>query len=100
MIVLLFQSARSSVVDTTYLGIALNLSANGSPARDGQAAAKPSYVTRPRSIESTSASTSSLSLPVASLKYWPDQRWGSSATLSSVVKAVTMSFPTTSPWVG
>ena len=32
----------SSVVETTYLGIELNLSENGSPERDGHAAAKPS----------------------------------------------------------
>ena len=38
----LFQSARSSEPDTTYFGIALSLSANGSPERDGHAAAKPS----------------------------------------------------------
>ena len=68
MIELFCQSARSSVVETTCLGIALNLSANGSPERDGQAAAKPSYVTRPSSIESASLSTSSLSRPVSSLK--------------------------------
>src|SRR5438874_1481008 len=36
----LSQSGFSSVVETTYLGILLNLSAN-SPSRDGQAAAKP-----------------------------------------------------------
>jgi hypothetical protein len=42
MIVELFQSARSSVLDTTYFGIALNLSENWSPERDGHAAAKPS----------------------------------------------------------
>src|SRR5918997_4497926 len=41
-IVELFHSAVSSVVETTYLGIELNLSENGSPERDGQAAANPS----------------------------------------------------------
>ena len=39
--VVLFQSGSRSVVETTYFGIPLNLSAK-SPSRDGQAAAKPS----------------------------------------------------------
>jgi hypothetical protein len=39
--VVLFHSGFSSVDETTYLGIVLNLSAN-SPSRDGHAAAKPS----------------------------------------------------------
>ena len=38
----LFQSADWSVLDTTYLGIELNLSENGSPEREGHAAANPS----------------------------------------------------------
>ena len=43
MIAELFQSAVSIVLDTTYLGIELNLSANpASSLRDGHAAAKPS----------------------------------------------------------
>src|SRR4051812_23019099 len=94
-IVELFQSARSSDRDTTYLGIELNLSEYGSPERDGHAAAKPSYVTRPSSIAWASSSTSRLSSPVSSLWKSNDHSCGSSTTLSSVMKLVTVSLPMT-----
>src|SRR5713226_3620731 len=61
-IVELFQSAFLRVEDTTYLGMLLNLSENGSPLLDGQAAAKPSYVTRPSSSASESSTSSILNL--------------------------------------
>src|SRR4051794_37750557 len=95
MIVELFHSAFSSVLETTYFGIALNLSANGSPERCGHAAAKPSYVTRPSSIASWSVTISSLSSPVSSLWNAPDQRCGSSTTLSSVMKQMVVILPMT-----
>src|SRR3954467_12932411 len=60
-IVELAQPGFSSVEDTTYLGIVLNLSAN-SPSLDGHAAAKPSYVTRPSSSASDERVSSSLNL--------------------------------------
>src|SRR3954447_12651116 len=93
MIVELFHSAFSSVLETTYFGIALNLSANGSPERCGHAAAKPSYVTRPSSMASCSVTISSLSSPVSSLWNVPDQRCGSSTTLSRVMKQMVVILP-------
>src|SRR5262245_61554367 len=57
--VVLFHSGSSSVDETTYFGIVLNLSAN-SPSREGQAPAKLSYVMRPISSASVSSVSSSL----------------------------------------
>src|SRR2546423_354829 len=54
MTVELVHSGLSNVVDTTNLGMLLNLSAN-SPSLDGQESAKPSYVTRPRRRASLAA---------------------------------------------
>src|SRR5215211_597902 len=65
----LFQSASSSpsVVETTYLGMEFILSANpASSVIDGQALAKPSYVTRPSSCASAAISSSSLNLSPSS----------------------------------
>src|SRR6266511_4776268 len=61
----LLQSGSSSVEETTYLGMVLNLSAN-SPSLDGQAFAKPSYVTRPSSRASEESVSSSLNLSPSS----------------------------------
>src|SRR5215216_3238854 len=61
----LFHSGSSSVDDTTYFGMLLNLSAN-SPSRCGQASAKPSYVLRPSSSASLSIVSSSLNLSPSS----------------------------------
>src|SRR3954447_1938929 len=55
----LFQSGLSSVAETTYFGMLLNLSAN-SPSRDGHASAKPSKVVRPSSSASADMTSSSL----------------------------------------
>jgi hypothetical protein len=52
-------SGSRSVVEATNFGIAFILSAN-SPERCGQAAEKPSYVTRPSSSASASRTSSSL----------------------------------------
>ena len=57
----LFHSGSLSVLETTYLGMLLNLSANpNSSVREGQAAAKPAYVTRPSSSPSAAITSSSL----------------------------------------
>src|SRR5215211_208749 len=61
MTVELFHPGFSSVVDTTYFGIELNLSAK-SPVRDGHASAKPWYVTRPSRSASLAITSSSLNL--------------------------------------
>src|SRR3954447_7126316 len=65
MAVELFHSGSSSVEETTYLGMLLNLSAN-SPSLDGQASANPSYVTRPSNSASDAIVSSSLNLPPSS----------------------------------
>jgi hypothetical protein len=57
--VVFVHSGLVSVRETTYLGMLLNLSAN-SPSRDGHAAAKPSYVTRPRSCAADARVSSTL----------------------------------------
>ena len=84
--------------DTTYFGIELNLSAN-SPSRDGQASAKPWYVTRPSSSASVSIVSSSLNLSPASPRsnsklqppyLKPSAPPGSSMTPSSEMNSVTM----------
>src|SRR5256714_6147926 len=98
----LFQSASSSVEETTYLGMLLNLSAN-SPSLEGQALAKPSYVTRPSSSASESRVSSSLNLspssPRLNSKLQPPYSKssappGSSMTPSSETNSVTTIFPT------
>src|SRR4029453_11384343 len=61
----LFHSGSLRVDETTYLGMALNLSAN-SPSLDGHAAAKPSYVLRPSSRASDDIVSSSLNLSPSS----------------------------------
>ena len=60
------RSSWLSVRDATYLGIALMRSANGSPARRGQAAAIACHVRRPNSSASVLAMTSSITEPIAS----------------------------------
>src|SRR2546425_12752727 len=61
-IVELFHSAFSSFEETTYFGMLLNLSENGSPVLAGQAEANPSYVTRPSSCASALSVSSILNL--------------------------------------
>src|SRR3989440_6346019 len=89
------------VEETTYFGIWLNLSAN-SPSRDGHAAAKPSYVTRPRSCASASMVSSTLNLlpssPRSNSKLQPPYLKssappGSSTTPSREMNSVTTILP-------
>src|SRR5258708_15231003 len=97
----LFHSAFSRVEETTYLGMLLNLSAKSFFA-DGQAAAKPSYVTRPSSSASLLRVSSSLNLspscPRSILKVQPaclkpTPPPGASITPSSETNSVTTILP-------
>src|SRR3954447_25414494 len=97
----LLHSGLLSVEETTYFGIWLNLSAN-SPSRDGQASAKPSYVTRPSSSAAESMASSSLNLspssPRENSKLQPpclksSAPPGSSTTPSSDTNSVTTILP-------
>src|SRR5213596_3295665 len=92
-------SGCSSVDETTYFGIVLNLSAN-SPSLDGHASAKPSYVTRPSSNASDCIVSSSLNLLPSSPRSISNVQPpylkssappGSSMTPSSDTNSVTMS---------
>src|SRR5690242_12998989 len=97
--VVLFHAGSCSVDDTTYFGIEFIFSANPcSFVRDGHAAAKPSYVFRPRSCASAESSSSSLKLLPASPRSnlnaqppngAPSAPPGSSMTPSSVTNSVT-----------
>src|SRR6266536_2393789 len=98
----LFHSGASRVEETTYLGMALNLSAN-SPSLDGQASAKPSYVTRPSNRATDERASSSLNLSPSSprliSKLQPPYLKssappGSSMTPSSDTNSVTTILPT------
>src|SRR4051812_49047122 len=103
----LFQSAESSVVDTQYFGMLLNLSAKPiSSVRSGQAAAKPSYVMRPSSRASAPITSSSLNLspssPRANLNAQPPWRVpsdppGSSTTPSTLMNCETTILPIGTP---
>src|SRR3954451_6667776 len=93
----LLHSGLLSVEETTYFGIWLNFSAN-SPSRDGQASAKPSYVTRPSSSASASRASSSLNLSPSSPRLYSKLQPpylksslppGSSTTPSSDTNSVT-----------
>src|SRR5947207_9523444 len=97
----LFHSGLSSVDDTTYFGMLLNLSAN-SPSLDGHASANPAYVTRPSSKASESSVSSSLNLfpssPRSNSKVHPlylksSAPPGSSITPSSETNSVTTILP-------
>src|SRR4029453_5335285 len=99
----LFHSGSRNVVDTTYLGMPLNLSAN-SPVREGHASAKPSYVTRPSSKASLSMTSSSLNLfPSSPRSNWNAQPPrsqlseppGSSTTPSTEMNCETTTLPMT-----
>src|SRR5918994_1166046 len=105
--VVLFHAGFSRVEETTYLGMLLNLSAN-SPSLDGQAAAKPSYVTRPSSSASDSRASSNLNLLPSSPRsksklqpgYLKSSPPGASMTPSSETNSVTTILPMrTSFWV-
>src|SRR2546422_3917486 len=79
----LFHSSFFSVLEATYLGIVLNLSANPSLSlRLGHAAANPSYVTRPRRSASEAMVSSSLYFPISAFQYANDHFCGSSTTPS------------------
>src|SRR5919202_1679879 len=99
--VVLFHSGFSSVDETTYFGMELNLSAN-SPSRDGHAAAKPSYVRRPSNSAADSIVSSSLNLLPSSPRSISNVQPpylkssappGSSMTPSSDTNSVTTMFP-------
>src|SRR2546426_3453366 len=79
----LFHSRFFNVLEATYFGILLNLSANPSSSlRLGHAAAKPWYVTRPRRSASEAIVSSSLYFPISSFQYGNDHFCGSSMTPS------------------
>src|SRR3954452_1111672 len=99
--VVLFHSGSDSVVETTYFGRLLNLSAN-SPSREGQAAAKPSYVVRPSSSAPAPMTSSSLNLSPSSPRSYSNAQPacskssappGSSTTPSRVMNCVTTILP-------
>src|SRR3954451_6811854 len=83
----LFHSGSCSVVETTYLGIALNWSENGSPERLDQTGAKPSYVCRPMSMASHENSSSPWTSSARGSLPRPSEghRCGASTTPSSVM---------------
>src|SRR5438093_3603874 len=85
----LFHSSFFKVLEATCLGMLLNRSANPSGSfRPGQAAAKPSYVTRPRRSASEEKVSSCLNFPISSFQYGKDHFSGDSTTPSSDMKRV------------
>src|SRR5207249_3272273 len=103
--VVLLHPGVPKVDETTYLGMRLNLSAN-SPVLDGQAAANPSYVLRPRSSASDSKVSSTLNLLPSSPRLISDDQPpysksspppGASTTPSSETNSVAMILPMGSP---
>src|SRR5213080_1994906 len=85
----LFHSSFFRVLEATCLGMLLNRSANPSGSlRLGHAAAKPSYVTRPRRSASEENVSSCLKLPISSFQYGKDHFSGESTTPSSDMKRV------------
>src|SRR5436853_4160087 len=85
----LFHSSFFDVFEATYLGMLLNRSAKPSSSfRPGQAAANPSYVTRPRRSASVARSSSSLNFPVSSLQNGKLHLSGASTTPSKVMNNV------------
>src|SRR5947208_15661286 len=85
----LFHSSFLSVLVATCLGMLLNRSANPSGSlRLGHAAAKPSYVTRPRRRASEEKVSSCLNFPISSFQYGNDHFSGDSTTPSNDMKRV------------
>src|SRR5438093_11400787 len=88
----LFHSSFFRVLEATCLGMLLNRSANPSGSlRLGHAAAKPSYVTRPRRSASEAKVSSNLNLPISSFQYGKDHFSGDSTTPSSDTNTVAAS---------
>src|SRR5881397_3193824 len=80
----LFHASFVNVLDATYFGMLLNRSANPSGSfRPGQAAANPSYVTRPRRSASDAKVSSNLNFWVSSLQNGKLHFSGDSTTPSS-----------------
>src|SRR6058998_3721497 len=85
----LFHSSFFNVLVATCLGMLLNRSANPSGSlRPGHAAAKPSYVTRPKKRASEEKVSSCLNFPISSFQYGKDHFSGDSTTPSSDMKRV------------
>src|SRR5256886_8849930 len=85
----LFHASFCKVLDATYFGMLLNRSANPSGSfRPGQAAANPSYVTRPRRSASEAKVSSNLNFWVSSLQNGKLHFSGDSTTPSSDTKRV------------
>src|SRR5881398_2558087 len=85
----LFHSSFFNVFEATYLGMLLNRSAKPSSSfRPGQAAANPSYVTRPRRSASEARVSSSLKFWVSSLQNGKFHFSGDSTTPSSDTNSV------------
>src|SRR2546428_10660208 len=79
----LFHASFFKVLDATNFGMLLNGSANAPSFLPGQAAATPSYVTRPRSSASVARSSSTLNFWVSSLQNGKLHFSGDSTTPSS-----------------
>src|SRR5436309_8161588 len=85
----LFHSSFFKVLEATCFGMLLNRSANPSGSlRLGHAAAKPSYVTRPRRSASEEKVSSCLNFPLSSFQYGKDHFSGDSTTPSKDMKRV------------
>src|SRR5437879_11173366 len=85
----LFQSSFFNVLEATYFGMLLKRSANPSGSfRPGQAAAKPSYVTRPRRRASEAKVSSDLNFHSASSPNWNVHFSGDSTTPSNDMNSV------------
>src|SRR5712692_3901381 len=85
----LFQSSFFNVLDATNFGMLLNRSAKPSASfLPGQAAANPSYVTRPRRSASVARTSSSLNFWVSSLQNGKLHFSGDSTTPSSDMNSV------------
>src|SRR5881296_1349339 len=88
----LFHASFFKVLDATNFGMLLNRSANPSGSfLPGHAAAKPSYVTRPRRSASEAKVSSNLNLPISSFQYGKDHFSGDSTTPSSDTNTVAAS---------
>ena len=88
----LFHSSFLRVLVATCLGMLLNRSANPSGSlRLGHAAAKPSYVTRPKRRASEEKVSSCLNFPISSFQYGNDHFSGDSTTPSNEMKRVAAS---------
>src|SRR5947199_5707328 len=85
----LFHSSFFRVLEATCLGMLLNRSANPSGSlRLGHAAAKPSYVTRPRRSASEEKVSSCLNLPISSFQYGNDHFCGDATAPNHDMKKV------------